>query len=239
MRVGERETDGAHEDGGLGPRAQPGPRQDIEPTEEKTDHAAGNQERTSDGNQFPPSQIGFGHQDPLGQNEVADVKQPKRRRRDDGSGPNAGPIHIVVYYHVYMDCKHFGACGGCRCEPGSSGRPKPPPYADELAQKEKCVREFLSAYEVGEWRSILPSPQEWHYRNKMEYAFAVWDDHLVLGLREAGRFDRIVDLDTCFLMSPESLEILKRVRRWAHDHGLQGYHRRRHEGDLRYLVLRE
>ena len=73
----------------------------------------------------------------------------------------------------------------------------------------------------------------------MECAFGVWDERLVLGLRAAGRFDRIIDLETCFLMSPECLEVLKRVRTWAHDHHLSGYHRGHHEGDLRYLVLRE
>ncbi len=134
-----------------------------------------------------------------------------------------------------MNCNHFGICGGCRSEPGS----QPVPYTEELREKEQRVRQLLSAYEVGEWRSIVPSPEEWYYRNKMEYAFAVWDDHLVLGLREGGRFDRIIDLETCHLMSADSFEVLTRVRRWAHEKGLQGYHRRRHEGDLRYLVLRE
>jgi len=136
-----------------------------------------------------------------------------------------------------MDCTHFGICGGCRCEPGAPAQP--PPYPAELAQKESRVQQLLSAYDVEEWRPIVASPEEWHYRNKMEYAFAVWDEHLVLGLREAGRFDRIIDVETCYLMSPGSLEVLKRVRSWAHAQGLKGYHRRRHEGDLRYLVLRE
>jgi 23S rRNA (uracil1939-C5)-methyltransferase len=137
-----------------------------------------------------------------------------------------------------MDCKHFGLCGGCRCETSASG-PHPAPYDQELLQKEKRVRELLSAYDIEEWRPIIPSPEEWHYRNKMEYAFAVWDDQLVLGLRQEGRFDRIIDLETCGLMSGESVEVLKQVRQWALAAGLTGYHRRRHEGDLRYLVIRE
>lgn len=70
----------------------------------------------------------------------------------------------------------------------------------------------------------------------MEYAFG---EGIVLGLREAGRFDRIVDVGTCLLMSPESLELVQRVRQWAKDYGLTGYNRRTHQGDLRYLVTRE
>lgn len=134
-----------------------------------------------------------------------------------------------------MNCLHFGLCGGCRSERGS----RPLPYPQELLQKEALVRSLLGAYDVPEWKPIIPSPEEWYYRNKMEYAFAVWDEHLVLGLREAGRFDHIIDLESCFLMSPESFEVLKRVRQWANAAGLKGYHRRRHEGDLRYLILRE
>ncbi len=138
-----------------------------------------------------------------------------------------------------MECKHFGLCGGCRCEKGPSGQASPAPYAQELRQKEERVRQLLAPYDIEEWRPIVPSPQEWHYRNKMEYAFAVWDDHLVLGLREEGRFDHIIDLETCGLMSDDAVEVLKRVRHWAHETGLKGYHRRKHEGDLRYLVIRE
>jgi len=138
-----------------------------------------------------------------------------------------------------VECAHFGVCGGCRCEPDASGRAKPLPYDLELARKEASVRGLLAAYDVQEWLPIVAAPDPWHYRNKMECAFGVWDDRLVLGLRAAGRFDRVVNLETCILMSPECLEVLKRVRQWAWDNGLTGYHRRRHDGNLRYLVLRE
>src|SRR5688572_10980902 len=106
-----------------------------------------------------------------------------------------------------MKCFHFGVCGGCKSAPDS----QPLPYAEELQQKEMRVQQLLAAYDIPEWKPIIPSPQEWYYRNKMEYAFAVWDNQLVLGLRQAGHFDRIVDLNSCGLMSEESLEVLKRV----------------------------
>ena len=138
-----------------------------------------------------------------------------------------------------MECRHFGSCGGCRCVTGQGGTVQPPPYAEELRQKEERVRALLAPYEIEEWRPIIPSPEEWNYRNKMEYAFAVWDDRMVLGLREEGRFDHIIDLETCGLMSESAVEVVNRVRQWANAQGLTGYHRRRHEGDLRYLVLRE
>jgi len=138
-----------------------------------------------------------------------------------------------------VDCKHFGLCGGCRCTADLAGKSRPLPYPQELLLKEARVKSLLEPFDVGRWGPIIPSPEEWYYRNKMEYAFAVWDDQLVLGLREEGRFDHIIDLETCGLMSEEAVEVLSWVRRWARDKGLRGYHRRRHEGDLRYLVIRE
>lgn len=134
-----------------------------------------------------------------------------------------------------MDCAHFGLCGGCFCPPGS----RPPPYAQELQTKEAQVRGLLAPFDVKEWRPIVSSPDEWRYRNKMEFAFAVWDDAMVLGLRQAGRFDRIIDLQQCGLVSESAEEILRKTREWARGKSLTGYHRRRHVGDLRYLVVRE
>ncbi len=139
-----------------------------------------------------------------------------------------------------LTCKHFGICGGCRCDGQQDGHPAPLPYAEQLASKESWVHAQLQPYTVEAWRPIVPSPEIWHYRNKMELAFGEFGpDGMVLGLRETGRFDRIVDVETCRLMSPEAQDITNRVRAWAKKHGLKGYHRRAHHGDLRYLVLRE
>jgi 23S rRNA (uracil1939-C5)-methyltransferase len=134
-------------------------------------------------------------------------------------------------------CLHFGVCGGCAVPPGGA----PPPYEQQLAEKEARVRALLSPFDIAQWLPIIPSPDLWHYRNKMEFAFAVAADtpDMVLGLRQSGRYDRVVDLQTCFLTSPEAVEILQRVRAWAKAHGLSGYHRKQHVGDLRYLVVRD
>lgn len=136
-------------------------------------------------------------------------------------------------------CLHFGLCGGCHCPVRTEEGPRPLPYEEELESKERRVRELLSAFDVEEWRPIIPGPEAWYYRNKMEYAFGREPGNLVLGLRQAGQFNRLVDVETCLLMSPESLELLKRARTWAKKHQLSGFDRRSHLGDLRYLVIRE
>jgi tRNA/tmRNA/rRNA uracil-C5-methylase (TrmA/RlmC/RlmD family) len=94
-------------------------------------------------------------------------------------------------------CKHYGICGGCTCRTAADGTQSPPPYHEQLATKEAMVRGLLSPFEVESWQPILGSPEIWNYRNKMEYAFGLRDwkvRELVLGLRQTGRFDRVVDL---------------------------------------------
>ena len=142
-------------------------------------------------------------------------------------------------------------------------KPRPPPYLEELQEKEKRVQQLLNGFDITDWKPILPSPEPWYYRNKMELAFAAETvppppprskpgepplerprdypdvEGVRLGLREAGRFDRIVDLETCLLMSPETENLIHRVRAWARRHNLSGYDRHCHRGRLRYLVVRE
>lgn len=145
----------------------------------------------------------------------------------------------------------------------SEAKTAPPPYAEELMNKENQVQRLLGGFDVIAWKPILPSPDPWYYRNKMEFAFAAETvppppprrrpgdpplerprdypdvEGVRLGLREAGRFDRIVDLETCLLMSPEAENLVHQVRAWARRHGLSGYDRHCHRGQLRYLVVRE
>ena len=75
-----------------------------------------------------------------------------------------------------MNCTLFDVCGGCT----------PMPYPEELERKEAHVRELLRPYSIDDWPPIVAAPEPWYYRNKMEYAFGVWDDRLALGLREGG-----------------------------------------------------
>lgn len=129
-------------------------------------------------------------------------------------------------------CPHFGACGGCATQDT--------PYDQQLARKETLVRTLLSSLEIGEFWPIVPSPDVFHYRNKMEFAFGgLKDAPPLLGLRQKGRFDRIVDLSECRLLSPEAGALLAAVRGWAVAENLPTYHLKSHKGLLRYVVVRE
>jgi 23S rRNA (uracil1939-C5)-methyltransferase len=145
-------------------------------------------------------------------------------------------------------CSHFGVCGGCTWQSLS--------YKEQLRWKREHV---VDAYErIGGFRTLtvretLPSPDVFHYRNKMEYSFgekrwryhdelsaATEDEPLFsLGLHVPGRFDKILHVDECHLQSPESNVVLGLARRFLLDAGLPAYSTKSHTGDLRHLVIRE
>ncbi len=128
-------------------------------------------------------------------------------------------------------CPYFGPCGGCTWQHLR--------YEAQLSAKEQIVRESLER--LGglrdlPMRPILPAPQPYHYRNKMEFAF---HPEAVLGLHLRGRFDRVLRIDLCLLPSPVVSEILRVVQAFVVDHRLPCYDNRTRTGLLRHLVVRE
>ena len=91
-----------------------------------------------------------------------------------------------------------------------------------------------------EIKPILESPNSLFYRNKMEFPFGL--DHqgnLQLGLHMRGRYNRLFDVVSCCLQSELSNHILRTVRQYANSAGLSVYDLKKHEGLLRFLVVRE
>lgn len=101
------------------------------------------------------------------------------------------------------------------------------------------VVDLLAPFGVEDLRPIRPAPERWFYRNKVEFAFGTQGGELVLGLRREGQFDQVVSLRECPVFSPETTPLLATVRAWAMAHTLPAYDLKRHEGVLRYLVVRE
>lgn len=135
-------------------------------------------------------------------------------------------------------CRHFGDCGGCRLQDKT--------YEDQVAHKSAYLTEL--AGRIG-WQAsvtVHPSPEHWYYRNKMEFAFQdvfpappEGKDPLLLGLKRRNRWDKVMNLEECFLLSPDSIGLLDGVHRWARDCKLAPYNIHRHVGFLRHLVVRE
>ena len=131
-------------------------------------------------------------------------------------------------------CVHFGVCGGCRWQDIE--------YDDQLKIKESLVHRLVAEQDLtaGSWRPILPSPQQNFYRNKMEFSFGNGPDGVPqLGLHMRGRYNRVFDLETCWLQSEVSNRIVDSVRSHATRLKLPVYDLRSHEGLLRFLVVRD
>lgn len=116
-------------------------------------------------------------------------------------------------------CPYFGRCGGC---PWQGLK-----YEAQLKFKEARIKTLF-----GDCRPIIPSPDEYGYRNRMDYAFG--PEH-TLGLKDDR--DNIIDLERCLLSTEQSNGLLARLRQFSVRHDLKEYDRG--QGLLRHVVIRE
>lgn len=146
-------------------------------------------------------------------------------------------------------CPHFGICGGCHWQDVS--------YEEQLYWKRlhvaECLEHLAGVNAVGV-SPTAPSPQTRYYRNKMEFTFSnrrwlsaeeiaskeiQFDKTFVVGLHVRGFFDKVFNVENCFLESPQATEILREARAWCQKSGLPPYSVRDHQGFWRFLVIRE
>ncbi len=139
-------------------------------------------------------------------------------------------------------CSHFGVCGGCTY--------LSLPYEKQLGIKENQVKCLLDTCLVGQeedwiWEGIKASPVIYGYRNKMEFTFGdeVKDGPLALGMHKRGSFYDVVTVGDCRIVDGDYRQILDRVLEYFSGYTGQDrvpyYHRMRHEGYLRHLVVRK
>lgn len=131
-------------------------------------------------------------------------------------------------------CPHFGICGGCSFQTLS--------YENQLKLKSGMVRSILDSVleKLYEFEGIIGSPQEWAYRNKMEFSFgdACKGGELALGMHKKGSFYDIVTTDSCKIVHEDYNLILKTVLNYFKERGIPFYHKMSKEGYLRHLLLR-
>ena len=139
-------------------------------------------------------------------------------------------------------CSHFGVCGGCAY--------LSLPYEEQLKVKEGQVKRLLDACldrQEREWRweGIKGSPVAYGYRNKMEFSFGdeVKDGPLTLGMHKRGSFYDVVTVDDCRIVDEDYRLILRTALEYFAGYPGAGrisyYHRLRHEGYLRHLLVRK
>ena len=139
-------------------------------------------------------------------------------------------------------CSHFGLCGGCAY--------LSLPYEEQLRVKEGQVKRLLDAclerQESGwQWEGIKASPVACGYRNKMEFSFGdeEKDGPLTLGMHKRGSFYDVVTVEDCRIVDGDFRLILKTALEcftgYPAPRRVTYFHRMRHEGYLRHLLVRK
>lgn len=150
-------------------------------------------------------------------------------------------------------CQHFDICGGCKWQNLA--------YSAQLRHKQQVAEDALhriGKIEVGEFLPIIGAEETTYYRNKLEFGFSnrAWltappsppDVEAfsspsgglggALGFHKAGFFDKIIDIQHCWLQAEPSNAVRNFARELAHEQGLDFYDLRSHRGFLRNLMLR-
>lgn len=132
-------------------------------------------------------------------------------------------------------CSHYEICGGCAYQPLR--------HDAELALKERQVRFLLeqNGIEIGSWEGITPAPSETGYRNKCEFSFGdeEKDGALALGMRKRRSHYEVVTLRDCNIVDGDYLKIIDGTVCFFAERQVPFYHKQRHDGCLRHLVVRK
>jgi 23S rRNA (uracil1939-C5)-methyltransferase len=188
--------------------------------------------------------------------DVVDVRLSKNKK-DWAEGH---PIQFRSYSEVRVEpfCQHFGVCGGCQWQML--------PYAKQLEYKQQQVWDNLSRIgkiALPEMLPIAGAPEDRFYRNKLEYTFSTKEytadapppramskpgeppiiktrqpPSNVLGFHARGFFDKIVNIEKCWLQEDLTNQIRNSVRQFAYDNNFSFYDFREHQGMLRNLQVR-
>ena len=159
----------------------------------------------------------------------------------------------VIHFHHYSSkrekplCSHFGTCGGCRWQNMK--------YEEQLFYKHKQVVDCftrIARIEKPLILPVLPSDKTKYYRNKLEYTFSNrrWlsnedlrsepqqKDLNALGFHIPLYFDKVLDIDHCYLQQDPSDAIRLEAKRYAVEKHLSFYDVRCWQGFLRNLIIR-
>lgn len=139
---------------------------------------------------------------------------------------------------IGSSCPHFGLCGGCVYISLS--------YEEQLRIKEGQIRRLLEGVlhkQDVPWHfeGIKGSPARYEYRNKMEFSFGdeVKDGPLALGMHRRGSFYDIVTVEGCRIVDGDYRAILACTRKYFEREKISFFHRLRHTGYLRHLLVRK
>jgi 23S rRNA (uracil1939-C5)-methyltransferase len=145
-------------------------------------------------------------------------------------------------------CSYFGVCGGCKLMHIK--------YEAQLQYKGKKVRdalEHLGNFVAPPVSTVLGAASPVHYRNKIEFSCSnmryllpeelsqeelLRPKDFALGFHTPGNFEKVIDIDYCYLATESMNQVLRLTREFALANNLEPYGVRAHTGFLRNLVVR-
>jgi len=177
--------------------------------------------------------------------DICDITVFKRRKKFWEA--RIEKIHTLSVRRSEPKCEHFRTCGGCKWQNMN--------YTSQLEFKQNEVLNNLKrigGVELPENEEIIGSENKYFYRNKMEFTFsnkrwltleeiqsdAEIADKDALGFHVPGMFDKVIDLNNCYLQKEPSNSIRLSVKQFADKNRLSYFDIRNHEGLLRNLLIR-
>ncbi len=177
--------------------------------------------------------------------DIVDI-QVKRKKHSYMEGV-AVKFHKKSELRAQPFCKYYGICGGCKWQCLK--------YEEQLKAKQQQVVDNLTRIGKVDLPSVSPilgSEKTQCYRNKLEFGFSnkrwlteeevatnvVYDQMNAVGFHINGAFDKILDIDECFLMDDINNRLRNTIRDYALAHQLSFYDIRQHQGLLRDMMIR-
>lgn len=126
-------------------------------------------------------------------------------------------------------CPYAGKCGGCQLLNLT--------YGEQLQLKQKEAVRLLGRFRKVE--DIIPSPQQFHYRNKAQYAFAPvrGKGGIVMGVYQSSTH-KIVDIENCLNCDERADKIALTVKKLLISFKLKPYNETTGQGFLRHLLIK-
>ena len=176
--------------------------------------------------------------------DVVDIKLGKSKK--DWAEGYPLQFHSFSKERTEPFCQHFGVCGGCQWQML--------PYDKQLFYKRQQVEDNLKRIgkiELPEIPAVLGADETKWYRNKLEYTFSSkrfipvnefvkdgTNDLNAAGFHAKGLFDKVVEIERCWLQAEPTNVIRKTIADFARKNNFSFYDQKLHTGFLRTVLLR-
>lgn len=167
-------------------------------------------------------------------------------KKDWGEG-RVTKIHEYSKERTTPFCKHFGTCGGCKWQML--------PYEKQLEYKQHEVQQNfkrIGKVALPELMPIVGSDATKYYRNKLDFTFSnkryltkeeignsedIQQEN-ALGFHAPRIFDKIIDIQECYLMDEVNNSIRNQIRDFVKANNYSFYDIKQHTGWLRNIIIR-